>query len=359
MPDTASQTDEIILDRIGSAAIIRLNRPKALNSLNLAMVRVMKDAMERFAGDPEISCVILKGEGDRGLCAGGDIRVIHEAGKSKDPEVTRFWREEFPVNYMISRYEKPYVALMDGIVMGGGVGIASHGKHRIVTERTRLAMPETGIGYVPDVGATWLLPRAPGEIGTWMGLTGEIIGAADAIYANMADVNVPSDRLGALTEALGELKGGASDEQVRAVIDRFAVLPGDGQFAAHREVIDRTFGFDTVEEIVAALAKEEGEFAAKTLEIISKRSPTSLKLALKMLRLGRQSSSLVECLEREFTAGSEILRNHDFYEGVRAAIIDKDRNPQWRPARLEEVRDADLAPYLAVKHPVLFPDHRL
>jgi len=359
MPETLIQTEEILLDRIGSAAVIRLNRPKALNSLNLSMVRVMRDAMERFAGDPDISCVILKGEGERGLCAGGDIRVIHEAGKANDPDVTRFWREEFPVNYMISRYEKPYVALMDGIVMGGGVGIASHGRHRIVTERTRLAMPETGIGYVPDVGATWLLPRAPGEVGTWMGLTGEIIGAADAIYANLADVNIPSDRLNALAEALGELKGGASDEQVRAVIERFAVMPGESQFAVHRGVIDRAFGFDTVEEIVAALAKEEGEFAARTREIISKRSPTSLKLALKMLRLGRQSSSLVECLEREFTAGSEILRNHDFYEGVRAAIIDKDRNPKWRPARLEEVRDADLEPYLAVTHPVLFPDHRL
>src|SRR6218665_3242567 len=151
MSQTAIQTDEILLDRIGSAAVIRLNRPKALNSLNLAMTRTLRDALDAFAADPDISCVILKGEGDRGLCAGGDIRLIHEAGKAKDPDVTRFWREEFPVNYRISRYEKPYVALMDGIVMGGGVGIASHGKHRVVTERTRLAMPETGIGYVPDV----------------------------------------------------------------------------------------------------------------------------------------------------------------------------------------------------------------
>ncbi|MGK6311732.1 enoyl-CoA hydratase/isomerase family protein [Neorhizobium sp. DT-125] len=359
MPEAATQSDEILTNRIGSAAIIRLNRPKALNSLNLAMVRAMKAAMERFAEDPEVSCVVLKGEGERGLCAGGDIRVIHEMGKAGDPDVTRFWREEFPLNYMIAHYGKPYVALMDGIVMGGGVGVSSHGGHRIVTERTRLAMPETGIGYVPDVGATWLLPHAPGETGTWMALTGEAIGAADAIYAGLADTHVPSERLGALVDALGELKGGASDEQVRAVIDRFAVVPGESQLEANRKLIDRAFGFETVEEIVAALGKEEGEFAVRTREIISKRSPTSLKLALRLLRLGRQSSSLVECLEREFTAGTEILRNRDFYEGVRAAIIDKDRNPKWSPAGLEEVRGADLDRYFAARHPVLFPDHRL
>jgi enoyl-CoA hydratase len=359
MNETATQSDEVLLSRIGSAAIISLNRPKALNSLNLPMVQVMKEALDRFADDREVSCVILKGEGERGLCAGGDIRVIHEAGKAEDPDVTRFWREEFPVNYMISRYSKPYVALMDGIVMGGGVGVSAHGKHRMVTERTKLAMPETGIGYVPDVGATWLLPRAPGEVGTWMGLTGETVGPADAIYANFADACVPSERLPDLVAALGRLPGGASDDAVHRAIDDFAVSPGNSILESNRGLIDRAFGHDTVEEIVAALEGETDEFAAKTGELIAKRSPTSLKLTLRMLRLGRQSSSLVECLEREFAAASEILRNHDFYEGVRAAIIDKDRNPKWSPARLEEVLDADLDRYLAVRHPVLFPDHRL
>lgn len=359
MAEAYTGSDEVLLDRVGSAAVIRLNRPKALNSLNLEMVRAMRDAMERLAEDPEISCVVLKGEGERGLCAGGDIRIIHEAGRSDDPDVTRFWREEFPLNYRISRYDKPFVALMDGIVMGGGVGVSAHGSHRIVTERTRLAMPETGIGYVPDVGATWLLPQAPGEVGTWMGLTGEIIGAADAIHAGLADAHVPSDHLAAVIEALGELEGGASGDEVQAVIDRFAVATGEGQFVAHREMIDRAFGFDTVEEIVMALEREEGAFAATTRETIAKRSPTSLKLTLRMLRLGRQSSGLVECLEREFTVGAEILRNHDFYEGVRAAIIDKDRNPKWSPAMLEEVSDADLDRYFSARHPVLFADHRL
>ncbi|SFB18586.1 enoyl-CoA hydratase [Rhizobium sp. NFR07] len=359
MNDSAVRTDEILFDRIGSAAVIRLNRPKALNSLNLAMVHAMKPALEHYVEDPAISCVILAGEGERGLCAGGDIRAIHDLGKANDPEVTRFWREEFPVNYTISRYPKPYVALMDGIVMGGGVGVASHGKHRIVTERTRLAMPETGIGYVPDVGATWLLSRAPGEAGTWMGLTGEIVGAADAIFAGFADYHVPSDKLGDVVDALGRLEAGASDEDVAAVIDGFATPAGESSLAAHQAVIDRVFGSDRVEEIIAALEREDGDFAAATRETIAKRSPTSLKLALRLLRLGAGSGSLIECLEREFTVASELLRQHDFYEGVRAAIIDKDRNPKWQPAILADVREADLDRYFAVGHQPLFPEHRL
>jgi enoyl-CoA hydratase len=359
MNDSAMRTDEILFDRIGSAAIIRLNRPKALNSLNLAMVHAMKPALEHYAEDPAISCVILTGEGERGLCAGGDIRAIHDLGRASDPEVTRFWREEFPVNYTISRYPKPYVALMDGIVMGGGVGVASHGRHRIVTERTRLAMPETGIGYVPDVGATWLLSRTPGEAGTWMGLTGEIVDAADAIFAGFADYHVPSDRLGDVVEALGLLRPGAADEEVAAAINGFATEPGESRLATHRDLIDQAFGFDSVEEIMAALEREKGDFAATTRETIARRSPTSLKLALRLLRLGAGSASLIECLEREFTVASELLRQHDFYEGVRAAIIDKDRNPKWRPATLAEVTEADLDRYFVVSHQPLFPDHRL
>ncbi|MBB4346546.1 enoyl-CoA hydratase/isomerase family protein [Aliirhizobium cellulosilyticum] len=359
MSDSAVQTDEILFGRIGSAAIIRLNRPKALNSLNLAMVHAMKPAMERFAGSPEISCVILMGEGERGLCAGGDIRAIYQLGKAHDPEVTRFWREEFPINYTIARYPKPYVAVMDGIVMGGGVGVASHGKHRIVTERTKLAMPETGIGYVPDVGATWLLPRAPGEAGTWMGLTGEVVGAADAIYAGFADYHVPSEQLGAMTEALSALRAGASDADVAAVIGRFSTAPGESRLEGQRALIDRVFSFDTIEEILAALDREEGDFAEFTRGVIAKRSPTSLKLTLRLLRAGRKSSSLVECLEREFTVASELLRNRDFYEGVRAAVIDKDRNPQWQPATLSEVTEAELDRYFVGGHAPLFADHRL
>jgi enoyl-CoA hydratase len=359
MTDSIVQTDDILFDRIGSAAVIRLNRPRTLNSLNLVMIHAIRASLFQFCEDDAISCVILTGEGERGLCAGGDIRAIHDRSRAGEPDVAGFWRDEFPINYTLAHYPKPYVALMDGLVMGGGVGLSSHGRHRIVTERTRLAMPETGIGYFPDVGATWLLPRAPGEAGTWMGLTGDFVDAADAIHAGLADHLVPSERLGGIVEALAGLAPGVSDAEVEALIKGFAVLPGDSKFEKNRAMIDRAFRFDTVEEIVAALEREEGEFAAQTGNIIARRSPTSLKLTLRLLRAGRQSSSLVECLEREFTAAAEILRHEDFYEGVRAVLIDKDHNPQWRPATLAEVTEADLDRYFEGDHPVLFPEHRL
>ncbi len=355
----SSANDEVILERIGSAAVIWLNRPRALNSLNLSMVQTMRTALEAFAADPAVSVVVLSGEGDRGLCAGGDIRALYEMGRAGDPQVTRFWQEEFPLNYAIAHYPKPYIALMDGITMGGGVGLSSHGSHRVVTERTRLAMPETGIGYFPDVGASWLLPQAPGETGTWMGLTGLEVNAADAIFAGLADCFVSSNQLPALVQALAGLAAGADHEAVDAVLKRFTAAPAEGQLQRNRDLIDRCFGHDSVEQILAALDAEDDPFAVHSREVLSSRSPTSLKLTLRLLRAGRTSSGLVECLEREFGAGKEILRHHDFYEGVRAAIIDKDRNPRWSPASLAAVSQQEIEPYLAGRHGTLFPDRRL
>ncbi|NSZ03412.1 enoyl-CoA hydratase/isomerase family protein [Agrobacterium tumefaciens] len=347
---------QVIVEKRGAAGIIRLNRPKAINSLTLPMVRDLFQALQRFEEDADISCVVLTGEGDRGLCAGGDVRIIHDLGKAGDPQVLDFWREEFPLNYRIARFGKPYIALMDGIVMGGGVGISAHGSHRIVTERTKLAMPETGIGYFPDVGGSWLLPRAPGECGTWLGLTGNVVTAADAIYAGFADYLVPSDRLDGLIQDLSQA---ADTDSIETAIAVRAVEAGEGVLSINRDIIDATFRFDTVEEIFEALSARQDAFSRETLEVLQKRSPTSLKLTLKLLRLGRESASLIECLEREFAAGTEILRQHDFYEGVRAALVDKDRNPRWQPARLEEVREEDIAPYFAAHSGNLFPDHRL
>lgn len=359
MQGPTMSSDDVILDRVGSAAVIRLNRPKALNSINLSMVRAIRAALDDAAEDVSVSCVVLTGEGDRGLCAGGDIRVLFEMGKADDTEATRFWREEFPLNYAIAHYPKPYVALMDGITMGGGVGLASHGRHRVVTERTRLAMPETGIGYFPDVGTSWLLPKAPGEVGTWMGLTGLEVTAADAIFAGLADLSVPSDELPKLVHALGALAADADDAAVEAVLQSFAISPGESELQRNHAVIGRCFAHDNVEDILAALDAEGSEFAGRTREAIHKRSPTSLKLTLRLLQAGRDSSGLVECLEREFAAGVEILRHHDFYEGVRAAIIDKDRNPTWSPASLQEVGREAIDRYFAGRHGTLFPDHRL
>lgn len=357
MPHPASSTDDIMIETQGSAARIRLNRPRAINSLTQAMVSGMKAALATLASRPDVICVILSGEGERGLCAGGDVRQIHAARTQGEADRSRFWREEFSLNHMISRYSKPYVALMDGIVMGGGVGIAAHGTYRIVTERTRLAMPETAIGYFPDVGATWLLPKAPGEVGTWLGLTGLEIGAADAIYMGLADYHVAAEHLGDLVKALGDV---SSTTDVEAVIARFtSAAKVDGILARHQADIDAAFSFDTVEQIFAALALMDHDFARETLATLKARSPISLKLALRLLRQGRESSGLVECLEREFVAGCEVLRNHDFYEGVRAALIDKDRKPLWRPAELSEISEDELDRYFVGSQPPLFIDHRL
>lgn len=356
MNSAIQAADNILVETRGKAGLIRLNRPRAINSLTLPMVLDFSQALSRFEQAQETVCVVVAGEGERGLCAGGDVRIIHDLGKANDPDVLRFWHEEFPLNYRIAHFSKPYVALMDGIVMGGGVGISGHGSHRIVTERTRLAMPETGIGYFPDVGATWLLPKAPGECGTWLGLTGNTVLAADAIYAGLADWFVLSSQLPDLVQ---ELAGVAHQDDIEDVILKYAGDAGESALEANSGKVDAAFRYNTVEEIIEALRKNDDTFSHETLEALQKRSPTSLKLTLRLLRMGRESSSLMECLEREFSAGAEVLCQHDFYEGVRAAIVDKDRNPRWSPATLADVTEDHIRTYLNKRGVRLFPGHRL
>ncbi len=347
------QAPEVIVERRGAIGRIRLNRTRALNSLNVPMIRLIAAALTEFENDPAVAAVLVTGEGERGLCAGGDIRMIYESGRERPEEGAQFWREEFVVNSRISGYRKPYIAIMDGIVMGGGVGISAHGSHRIVTERTRLAMPETGIGYFPDVGATWLLPKAPGEFGTYLGLTGRDIVAADAIHARLADSFVASDKLEALAADLATLPPTAGSADVNAVIAKHASEAPATALRNHFALIDRCFAFDTVEEIVAALEADGSDFAKETLALLNSRSALSMKLTLELLRAGRRSASLNECLEREYSATLGMLGNPDFYEGVRAAVIDKDRNPKWSVA-LAGVTPALLSRFGRTDHPPLF-----
>ncbi|MBB3656183.1 enoyl-CoA hydratase [Rhizobium sp. BK650] len=344
---------ELIVGRQGTAGLIRLNRPKALNSLTIPMVRTIATALDEFASDQSVASVIVMGEGERGFCAGGDIRAIHMSGRAGDGLAETFWREEFRLNHRIANYPKPYVALMDGITMGGGVGLSSHGRHRIVTDRTRLAMPETGIGYFPDIGATWLLPRTPGESGTWMALTGLDINAADAIHAGLADFYMPSSRLQEAVQRLSDMPAGNSSDDVDAALRALSDQPGEGRLQANAAMIDRAFHFNRVEDIVSALAQEEGEFAAETRRVMLTRSPTSLKLALRLLRAGRQSRTLAECLARELGACMHILLGPDFYEGVRAAVIDKDRNPKWSPPTIALVNDEMIGRFFEPAKPPL------
>jgi len=341
--------DPVLVFREGAVGRIRLNRPKALNSLTLEMVRAIASALDSFENEPAISCVLLDGEGSRGLCAGGDIRAIYDSGQRQDGEAERFWREEYILNERIARFPKPYIAVMDGITMGGGIGVAAHGSYRIVTERSRIAMPEVGIGFVPDVGGTWLLSRAPGELGTYLALTGETVSGGDAIRVGLADIMVPSERILAMTDALSSLGPGAAPDDIQGILQWHSRQANDETLWQHREIIDRCFVHDNIESIAATLGDATEEFAQKAVATLLKKSPTSLKVALRLLRLARQST-LEDCLRREYRAAVRCLRGNDFYEGVRAAIIDKDRNPRWQPEDIRAVSNTIVGQYFALLH---------
>jgi enoyl-CoA hydratase len=234
---------------------------------------------------------------------------------------------------------------MDGLVMGGGVGLSAHARHRVVTERTKLAMPEVGLGFFPDVGGTWLLSRSPGEIGSYFGLTGQTMNGADAIHARFANAVVPSEQLPALREVLTKIRPDASSDEVQKLIDSFATAEKSGPVAAMQTNIDRWFSHDRMENIFEALQRDGSEQAASTLKALQEKSPRGLVVTLALLRLARTSSSLEECLVREYRAALEVFRSDDFREGVRAAVIDKDRNPRWSPPRVEDITSEMLAPY--------------
>jgi enoyl-CoA hydratase len=336
---------ELIARREGAAGIIRLNRPKAINAVTLEMFRDIDKALDAFEADPAVAVILLEGAGERGLCAGGDIRSLYESSKVEGDLGKILWREEYILNARIAKFPKPYVAFMDGIVMGGGVGLSAHGRHRVVTERTKLAMPEVGLGFFPDVGGTWLLSRSPGEIGTYFGLTGQTMNGPDAIYARFADAVVPSNRLAALRDALTNVRLGATSGEIKALIDTFATGETAGPIAAMQSQIDRWFAYDRIEDIAAALRRDGSAQAEATLLTLIEKSPRGLVVTLKLLRLAHASSSLEECLTREYRAALEVFKSDDFREGVRAAVIDKDRNPRWSPPGIEDVTPEMLAFY--------------
>lgn len=338
---------DLIVRREGAAGVIRLNRPKAINAMTLEMSEGIDAALDRFETDPAVSVIILEGAGERGLCAGGDIRGLWESSREGGDLGARFWRQEYIMNARIAKYPKPYVAFMDGLVMGGGVGLSGHASHRVVTDRTKLAMPEVGLGFFPDVGGTWLLSRSPGEIGTYFGLTGQTMNGPDAIHAKFADAVVAAARWPELREALTKVRPGVSAADVTRLINGFATGEAAGPVAAREPLIDALFGFDRMEDIFAALMRDGSEFALATLKTLNEKSPRGMVVTLKLLRLARTASNLEECLVREYRAALEVFRSDDFREGVRAAVIDKDRNPTWSPPRIEDVTPQMLAPYLA------------
>lgn len=337
---TQATEAEVLFETRGRAGIVTLNRPKALNALNSAMVRLIHARLVAWASDPSVELVVMRGAGEKAFCAGGDIRQLHDWGRAGDPAMLEFYREEYRLNAFIKRYPKPYVAAMDGIVMGGGVGLSAHGSHRVAGERLMFAMPETGIGFFPDVGGTFFLPRMPGRTGTWLALTASRLGQADALWSGFATHAVASADLGAVVDALAEK--GDPDTTLAA----FARPAGDAPAKALLPVVDRCFSAGTVEEILARLDAEDGEWAAKQAATIRQKSPTSLKIALRQMREGA-GASFEDCMRIENRIVSRIPAGVDFYEGVRAVIIDKDHAPKWRPERLEDVTEAAIDAYFA------------
>ena len=338
---------EILFERRGSAGVVTLNRPQALNAVTLIMVRALREQLDAWRDDPAVSRVVITGAGGRAFSAGGDLRQVYNLGLTgRQSEALVYWREEYALNWIIKRYPKPYVALLDGIVMGGGVGVSVHGSHRVAGDKFMFAMPEVAIGFFPDVGATWFLPRMPGRIGTYCAVTGERLRAADGVAAGVATHRVPSSKF---PELLDGLCGSAG---VDDVIGAFVQPTESGVLLAHRATIDHVFAADTVETILANLDRVaqtgglQTEWAAATVATIRSRSPTSLKLALAQVQRGR-SWTFEECMRAEFRIVSRVVYGHDFYEGVRALIIDKDNQPRWRPGTLREVGVADIERYFA------------
>jgi enoyl-CoA hydratase len=348
-----SDNQDILFGRDGGVATVLLNRPQALNAFTLGMYRRFDPALRAWAEDPEVYAVVIEGAGDRAFCAGGDVRAVYEAGKgiAGDPSFTSaFFAEEYRIISRIHHYPKPYIAILDGITMGGGAGVSVNGACRVATERTMFAMPETGIGLFPDVGATRFLNLCPGHIGRYLGLTGARLGPADALYCGFATHFVPRERVPELKAALAamEWQPGREAPQVEAALAGFAADPGAAPLTARRDVIDRCFAGDTVEAILKALATERVEiaWAAEISAMLLSKSPTSLRITLRQLMLG-QGFSLEEALRLEYRMTQHVMAAHDFYEGVRAALVDKDQQPRWQPASLAEIDEAATQSYFA------------
>jgi enoyl-CoA hydratase len=321
-----SEDAEILLERRGAAGLITLNRPKALNALTHGMVVAMHARLKEWAVDSSISCVVVQGEGERAFCAGGDIRTLYDSGRAGTPYAVEFYRDEYLLNACIKHYPKPYIALLRGFVMGGGSML--------------FAMPETGIGLFPDVGGSFFLPRLPGSIGLYLGLTGARLKTADALFAGIATHFIPAARREKLFEALAN--GTPVESAVRGLCDN----PAASEFSEHRSVVDEMFAGASLEVVLAALDRDGSDWSRDAAKTIRTKSPTASKLAFRQIRTGK-SMSFDDCMRMEFRMVNRVIAGHDFYEGVRATIIDKDGAPKWRPDVLADVADEDIDAYFA------------
>ena len=337
---SVDENEDVLVNVRGGVGLITLNRPKAINSLTHPMVNAISPVLTDWADNDEIHTVVIDGAGERGLCAGGDLVALYHSARADGSVARSFWYDEYRLNAQIGRFPKTYVALMDGIVMGGGVGVAVHGSVRVVTDTTKMAMPEVGIGFIPDVGGQFILSRAPGLLGLHAALTGATFGAGDAIAMGFADHFVPQDAIATFKEAV-------ITDGVDAALGAHAAEAPPSQFLAQRDWIDRCYAEATPLEIVAALRAEAAGPAAEAADLIEAKSPISVSVALEAVRRAANLDTLEDVLRREYRTTCGALRSHDFEEGIRAQVIDKDRNPKWSPTSLAAVTTADVEAYFA------------
>jgi enoyl-CoA hydratase len=328
--------DEILFEQRQSVGLITLNRPAALNALNHAMVIAMHAQLDEWASNDGIHCVVIQGAGDRAFCAGGDVRRIHDLGRAKDPQTADFFRDEYRLNTAIKKYPKPYIALLNGIVMGGGCGLSLHGSHRVVGEKIMLAMPETGIGLFPDVGGSFFLSRCPGEAGLYLGLTGARIGQADVLDLGLG---THSANAADFPDIITDLANGKSPD---AILSQPAAK--SGSILPQLATINELFAGGDMNEIMNRLTASSEALAVDCAKQLAKKSPTALKLTLAQVRAGR-ALSFDDCMRLEYRLINRVLAGHDFYEGVRAVLVDKDQAPIWQPGTLDAVDDAVISTY--------------
>ncbi|MCF6196520.1 MAG: enoyl-CoA hydratase/isomerase family protein [Emcibacter sp.] len=337
---------EVLFEKRGGLGIVTLNRPRALNSLSTGMCSLMDEQLIKWADDEAIRAVIIQGAGEKAFCAGGDVKTLAENSPEDYHKATEFFATEYVMNSRIYHFPKPYIALLDGITMGGGVGVSVHGSHRIITERCLFAMPESAIGLIPDVGGSYFMPRLPGRLGLYLGLTGARLKGADILYAGIGTAYVPSERIEALVAALAETDI-ADATDVDRVIATFAEDPGTAPLDEFRDLIDAAFGEKTVEDILDHLSAIDHEWAAKTLSKLNKMSPISMKVIIEQILRG-SALDFNAAMKMEYRIVSHIVSyQSDFYEGVRAVLIDKDQNPTWNPATVEAVTDDMVAAHFA------------
>jgi enoyl-CoA hydratase len=330
---------DVIFDVRGHIAIITLNRPQALNALTHAMCNAIRPQLARWASDDMIAAVVIKASGEKAFCAGGDVVSLSNAGKARSQDWEDFFFDEYRLNYAIATYRKPYIALINGIVMGGGVGLSVHGRYCVASENYIFAMPETGIGLIPDVGSTYALAQLPGNIGLYLGMTGARLKAADAIAVGLCTHYVPSDEHNALLDALV-----AAPDAIETTLAHFNQNSGDDSITLKQPLIEKYFAEDSVESIMNSLSIGD-DWAVGVRDILLKMSPTSLKLTHLAIRAAA-GDSIESCLRREYRIVYQIKAGHDFYEGVRAQLIDKDRKPIWKPAALGDVTDEIIFDYI-------------